>query len=56
MKKPRHPKITPLRAFELLRALDKNHGARGTSTSYAEDQAREALAEHVRSALSRVRS
>lgn len=52
----RYPKITPLRAFELLRALDKVHGAKGSGTSYAEDQAREALASHVKNALARVRS
>lgn len=51
----RHPKITPLRAFELLRELDKRHGDKAGEPSYAVDRTRDALAEHVRNALTRVR-
>ncbi len=57
MKKARHPKITPLRAFELLRELDQKHGTAGRGDpSYACDRVRDALAEHVRNALARVRA
>ncbi len=55
MKRPRHPKLTPLRAFELLRELDRQHGKEGAGTSVAEDRARDALAEHIRAALTRGR-
>jgi hypothetical protein len=51
----RHPKITPMRAFELLRELDRNHGRVGAATSNAEDRAREALASHVRAELTKRR-
>lgn len=52
----RNPKITPLRAFELLRGLDEVRGREGTSTSAAEDRTRDALASHVRNALARAGS
>jgi hypothetical protein len=53
----KHPKITPLRAFELLRDLDQKHGSIGRGDpSYAVDRTRDALASHVRNALVKVRA
>lgn len=51
----RHPKITPLRAFELLRALDRDQGRLGAGTTVASARTSRALAEHVRAALVRGR-
>jgi hypothetical protein len=53
MRPPKYPKLTPLRAFELLRSLDEQRGREGSGTPFAEDAAREALANHVRAAIVR---
>jgi hypothetical protein len=52
----KNPRLTPLRAFELLRDLDVARGREGPGTSVAEDRARDALASHVRNALVRAGS
>lgn len=52
----KHPKITPLRAFELLRALDQTHGVASNPHPPSVDRARDALASHVRAALAKVRA
>lgn len=50
------PKITPLRAYELLRQLDEERGRLGNSTTTGHDRTREALANHVKNALRRAGS
>jgi hypothetical protein len=52
-KPPKYPRITPLKAFDLLRSLDEQRGREGSGTSFAEDAVREALANHVRAAIVR---
>jgi hypothetical protein len=55
----RHPRITPLRALELLRELDYRQGVRVGSSNGSDsaiDQARAALASHVRNVLARAGS
>jgi hypothetical protein len=51
----RHPKITALRAFDLVLALEYQRGREQNGTSGAEDAARNALISHVRASLVRGR-
>ncbi len=58
MKLPKHPRLTPLKAFTLLRKLDRkrdivvDHGP----FACALDEVRDALASHIRAALSKAGS
>jgi hypothetical protein len=57
-KQQRYPRLTPLRAFELLRGLDEQAGVvRGTGkvNSHVDNRARVELADHIRAALVKVR-
>ncbi len=53
MKPPRYPRLTPLKAFELLRELDEHARELSSPNSlrWALDRARDALANHVRAAI-----
>lgn len=51
MKPPRYPRLTPLKAFALLRDLDSNRLQDLSSLRYALDRVRDALADHVRAAI-----
>jgi hypothetical protein len=52
VKPPKYPRLTPLKAFALLRELDeKRHNLLGNSAIYIVDRVRDALADHVRAAL-----
>jgi hypothetical protein len=50
---PKYPKLTPLKAFELLRELDYLNGKEGITSPAAVGRVRSELANHVRAAIVR---
>jgi hypothetical protein len=58
VKQPKYRRLTPLKAFELLRKLDKTEHARLYAPGWSEakeavSEVRAALADHVRAAIVR---
>jgi hypothetical protein len=54
MRTPRHPRLTPMRALELLRSLER-HPRAEPLPHYLRDEITSALASHVRAGLVRGR-
>ncbi len=51
-REPKYPRLTPLRAFALLRSLDRYyHELQPSSVRGAVDETRHALADHVKAAI-----